>query len=245
MMTSSPRLTSAKRADSLVLASWTFTVRLMSRGLVGRHRLVDLVRLRRRVKLRSSGTTEYPIGICCCSEGRATEGAAMDHHTHHGPHHHDSHAAPATSATPAEHSATTTHPEHADHTGHDHRAHDKHAGHAPAMFRDRFWISLVLTVPVVVYADMVQTWFGYTAPEFPGSTLIAPVLGAVVFAYGGGPFLAGAVRELRDRRPGMMLLIGMAISVAFAASLASSLGLFAVEVWWELSLLIVVMLLGH
>ena len=169
----------------------------------------------------------------------------MDHHTHHGPHHHDSHAAPATSATPAEHSATTTHPEHADHTGHDHRAHDKHAGHAPAMFRDRFWISLVLTVPVVVYADMVQTWFGYTAPEFPGSTLIAPVLGAVVFAYGGGPFLAGAVRELRDRRPGMMLLIGMAISVAFAASLASSLGLFAVEVWWELSLLIVVMLLGH
>ncbi|MBA0126445.1 heavy metal translocating P-type ATPase [Haloechinothrix sp. YIM 98757] len=113
------------------------------------------------------------------------------------------------------------------------------------MFRDRFWLSLVLAVPVVVYAGTVQEWFGYTAPEFPGAGLVAPVLGTVIFLYGGWPFLAGAAAEVRGRRPGMMLLIGMAITVAFAASMAADVGVFAVEVWWELSLLIVIMLLGH
>lgn len=90
------------------------------------------------------------------------------------------------------------------------------------MFRDRFWLSLLLTVPVVFYAHMIQMWFGYTAPHFPGSNLITPVLGTVIFLYGGGPFLVGAVRELRDRQPGMMLLIGMAITVAFVASMTVS-----------------------
>ncbi|PXY22188.1 copper-translocating P-type ATPase [Prauserella muralis] len=113
------------------------------------------------------------------------------------------------------------------------------------MFRDRFWLSLVLTLPVIAYADMIQMWLGYTAPAFPGASLIAPVLGTAIFAYGGWPFLVGAVAEIRDRAPGMMLLIGMAISVAYVASLAASIGLFEVEVWWELSLLIVIMLLGH
>ncbi|WP_199432875.1 heavy metal translocating P-type ATPase [Qaidamihabitans albus] len=140
-------------------------------------------------------------------------------------------------------------PHHAGHAGGEahagHGGHDKHAGHSPAMFRDRFWLSLVLTVPVVLYAHMIQMWLGYTAPAFPGSELIAPVLGTVIFAYGGWPFLVGAVAEVRERAPGMMLLIGMAISVAYVASLTASLGLFAVEVWWELSLLIVIMLLGH
>ncbi len=135
------------------------------------------------------------------------------------------------------------HAEHSEHPGHG--AHDKHAGHSPAMFRDRFWLSLVLTIPVVGYAHMIQMWFGYTAPHFPGSDLIAPVLGTVIFLYGGWPFLVGAVAEVRNRQPGMMLLIGMAITVAFVASMTASLGLFAVEVWWELSLLIVIMLLGH
>ncbi|MPY77893.1 MAG: heavy metal translocating P-type ATPase [Actinophytocola sp.] len=142
--------------------------------------------------------------------------------------------------------ATAEHDNHGGHGGHGgHEGHDKHAGHSPAMFRDRFWLSLALTIPVVFYAHMIQAWFGYTAPHFPGSDLIAPVLGTAIFFYGGWPFVVGAVREIRDRQPGMMLLIGMAISVAFVASMTASLGLFAVEVWWELSLLIVIMLLGH
>jgi Cu2+-exporting ATPase len=112
------------------------------------------------------------------------------------------------------------------------------------VFRDRFWLTLVLTVPVVAFSGMFQALAGYRA-AFPGSQLISPVFGTVIFCYGGWPFLAGAVTEVRSRRPGMMLLIGMAITVAFAASLATSIGWFSVEVWWELALLIAVMLLGH
>jgi Cu2+-exporting ATPase len=145
---------------------------------------------------------------------------------------------------------------HAGHGAHDgHRqdsgkvaGHGAHAGghgdHA-AMFRDRFWWSLLLAAPVVVYSDMVAHLLGYRPPAFPGSAVIPPVLGSAIFLYGGWPFLTGAVAEARNRQPGMMLLIGMAITVAFAASLATSLGLFSVEVWWELALLIVIMLLGH
>jgi len=125
-----------------------------------------------------------------------------------------------------------------DHDGHDHGDH-------VAMFRDRFWLSLALSVPIVVWAPMIQAWFGYTAPAFPGSALLAPVLGTVVFLYGGWPFLRGGWHEARTREPGMMLLIAMAITVAYGASMATSLGLFDQEVWWELALLIVVMLLGH
>lgn len=123
--------------------------------------------------------------------------------------------------------------------------HDKHAGHSIAMFRDRFWLSLALTFPVAFYSEMIQEWFGYRAPVFPGSDWIAPVLGTVIFVYGGSPFLVGAVGEARDRQPGMMLLIGMAITVAFFASAATTLGWFDLEFWWELAALITVMLLGH
>jgi len=104
---------------------------------------------------------------------------------------------------------------------------------------------LLLAVPVVIYSEMVQHLLGYHPPAFPGSDLISPVLGTAVFIYGGAPFLTGAVAEARSRQPGMMLLIGMAITVAFAASMATELGWFTVEVWWELALLIVIMLLGH
>ena len=124
-------------------------------------------------------------------------------------------------------------------------AHDKHAGHSVAMFRDRFWLSLLLTLPVVFFSEMIQEWFGYTAPTFPGSDWVAPVLGTFIFVYGGSPFLKGAVGELRDRQPGMMLLIGMAIVVAFVASAATTLGWFDLEFWWELAALITIMLLGH
>ncbi len=135
---------------------------------------------------------------------------------------------------------------HGAHDGHGGAGgHDKHAGHSPAMFRDRFWLSLLLTLPVVFYSSMIQEWFGYTAPQFPFSDWIAPVLGTVIFVYGGAPFLKGALQEARDRQPGMMLLIGMAITVAFVASAATTLGFFDLEFWWELAALIAIMLLGH
>jgi P-type Cu2+ transporter len=139
-----------------------------------------------------------------------------------------------------------THHEHHHHAGHSgNGGHDKHAGHSVAMFRDRFWLSLVLTLPVVFYSEMIQEWFGYTAPSFPGSDWIAPVLGTVIFVYGGSPFLKGAVQEAKDRQPGMMLLIGMAITVAFVASAATTFGWFDLDFWWELAALITIMLLGH
>ncbi|GAA3259618.1 copper-translocating P-type ATPase [Dactylosporangium siamense] len=112
------------------------------------------------------------------------------------------------------------------------------------MFRRKFWLTLALTVPIVATSHMVMGWLGYQL-DFPGMDLVGPVLGTVVFTYGGWPFLAGAVSELRDRAPGMMLLISMAITVAYIASLATSLGWFDLEFWWELAALVTIMLLGH
>lgn len=112
------------------------------------------------------------------------------------------------------------------------------------MFRRRFGWSLLLTVPIVLTSDMVMGWFGYDL-EFPGRSLVGPVLGTVVFGWAGWPFLSGGVAEARTRRPGMMLLIAMAISVAYAASLANSLGWFDEDFWWELAALVTIMLLGH
>src|SRR5262245_33935606 len=132
-----------------------------------------------------------------------------------------------------------------EHAHHDaHAGHDKHAGHDPEMFRRRFWLSLVLTIPLVVTSEMVMDWFGYSL-DLPGQKVLAPVLGSIVFLWGGQPFLAGALAELRARQPGMMLLIGMAITVAYAASMATSLGWFDLDFWWELAALVTIMLLGH
>lgn len=139
--------------------------------------------------------------------------------------------------------AATTHT--ADAAPSDHGGHDKHEGHSVAMFRERFWLTLALTVVVMAYSETIQDWFGFTAPIFPGSDWVAPVLGTVIFIYGGRPFLVGGWREVRDRRPGMMLLISLAIVVAYAASVATSLGWFDLEFWWELAALITIMLLGH
>jgi Cu2+-exporting ATPase len=113
------------------------------------------------------------------------------------------------------------------------------------MFRDKFWLSLLLTVPVVFWSTEVQHWFGYHAPAFSGSRFIPAVLGTIIFVYGGKVFIQGAWHELSGRQPGMMTLITLAIVVAFTASLAATLGFFEVDVWWELSTLISVMLLGH
>ena len=133
-----------------------------------------------------------------------------------------------------------------DHSAHGGRsAHDKHAGHDPEAFRRQFWVVLALTIPVVMWSEEVQHWLGFMAPSFPGSEWIPPILGTVVFLYGGRVFLSGARTELGDRQPGMMTLISLAIVVAFVASWAATLGLFEVEVWWELATLITVMSLGH
>ncbi|TVU62007.1 copper-translocating P-type ATPase [Paenarthrobacter nitroguajacolicus] len=136
---------------------------------------------------------------------------------------------------------------HEDRDDHAVHSHGQHAGHSTAMFKDRFWLTLALSVPVVYFSPMFGHLLGYMPPEFPGSAWIPPVLGTVIFLYGGMPFLKGGLNELKSRQPGMMLLISMAITVAFAASWATSLriGNFDLDFWWELALLVAIMLLGH
>ncbi|RUL87032.1 heavy metal translocating P-type ATPase [Tautonia sociabilis] len=153
----------------------------------------------------------------------------------HGHQQHDHHA----HGDHAPRSHTAAHDE-------DHAGHDKHAGHSVAMFRDKFWLTLLLTVPTVIWSGMIQQWFGYTAPRFPGSAYIAAAFGTIVYFYGGWPFLQGGYRELRDRLPGMMTLISLAITVAFLYSVLVTLGLVAgMDLWWELATLVAIMLLGH
>ena len=139
------------------------------------------------------------------------------------------------------------HPHSALDEDHHVHGHGEHAGHSTAMFRDRFWWSLILSIPVVIFSPMVAHLLGYHLPAFPGSTWIPPVLGTIIFVYGGTPFLKGGWKELKSRQPGMMLLIAMAITVAFVASWVTTLGLggFELDFWWELALLVTIMLLGH
>ncbi|MDX1745756.1 MAG: HAD-IC family P-type ATPase, partial [Halobacteriales archaeon] len=152
----------------------------------------------------------------------------IDHDTH------EQHAA-------AEH----VHEGHDHGAGHeDHRAYTDHSGHEQ-MFRRRFWVSLVLSVPVIFFSEFIQDVFGYTAPIFPGSLWITPVLSVIVFAYGGVPFLSMARTELENREPGMMMLISLAITVAFVYSVASLFLEGTTPFFWELVTLIDIMLLGH
>jgi P-type Cu2+ transporter len=144
---------------------------------------------------------------------------------------HDHHHGSAAVTEPSAHHAHGGHDEHADHAGHD-----------PEMFRRRFWLTLALSIPVVFTSEMVMDWLGY---DLAGVAWVGPVLGTVVFLYGGDPFLRGGVDEARRRKPGMMLLIAGAITVAWTASMATSLGWFDLEFWWELATLVTIMLLGH
>lgn len=163
-----------------------------------------------------------------------------------------------------EHALATSHNGvHANHDDHGERAvhdsgphHDDHAGHGGhaghgadhvAVFRKLFWINLIIAIPVIAFSTMFAMLLGYAVPDVPGARWIAPLLGTVMYVVGGRPFLTGAVSEIRSRKPGMMLLIGLAITVAFFASWGASLGLLhhELEFWWELALLIVIMLLGH
>jgi len=142
------------------------------------------------------------------------------------------------------HSAPSGHDSHPGPSGHG--GHTGHGDHVQR-FRRLFWVMLLLAVPVVALSPMFGMLLGYQIPAAGPLAWAPPVLGTVLYAWGGSPFLAGAAGELRDRRPGMMLLIGLAISVAFLASWGATLGLLShtLEFWWELALLIVIMLLGH
>jgi P-type Cu2+ transporter len=179
-----------------------------------------------------------------------------ERHDHHGP----ADAAPGRPQPPTERvpreqgtsahlgdRATRSGPggDQAAHGRHEAGGHDKHAGHSVEMFRDRFWLTLALTVPTLIWSHELQAWLRYTAPVFPGSDYIAPVFGTAVYVYGGRVFLQGAVQELRQRLPGMMTLIALAITVAFVFSLAVTLGYEGMALWWELSTLVTIMLLGH
>lgn len=157
----------------------------------------------------------------------------MHDHSHHDSHHHhhgDNHA-------PRGHSDSSSRPD---------DSHDHHKGHDPEQFRRKFWLSLVLSIPVVYWSSHIQSLIGYDAPTFTGSDWIAPVLATFVFIYGGVVFLQGALQELGARLPGMMTLISLAILVAFSFSWTVQGGLIdAQPLWWELATLVVIMLLGH
>jgi P-type Cu2+ transporter len=186
--------------------------------------------------LPSEPASDGPVpGAAPRSERRA--GSAHEQHAHHA---HGGVTAKQ-SAAHASHAAGGLAVD--EHAAHD--SHDKHAGHSVAMFRDKFWLSLALTVPTLVWGHMLQRALGYTAPTFPGAHFIPAAFGTAVFLYGGTPFLLGAVGEIKARLPGMMTLIALAISVAFVFSAAVLLGFPGMPLWEELATLVTIMLLGH
>jgi Cu2+-exporting ATPase len=128
---------------------------------------------------------------------------------------------------------------------HSHHEHDKHAGHSVAMFKDKFWLSLILTIPVLVYSEMIQHWLNFTPPSFPGSEYVPFVLSTIIFFYGGLVFIKGAWGEIKAKMPGMMTLISMAIITAYAYSVATQFWLSGEGFFWELATLVTIMLLGH
>jgi Cu2+-exporting ATPase len=125
-----------------------------------------------------------------------------------------------------------------------HAAHTDHTGHEE-MFRRRFWVCLLLTIPVLLYSSHIQMLLGFEMPSFPGSRWIVSVLGTAIFLYGGLPFLQMAVPEIRNRKPGMMTLISLAITVAFVYSLVTVFVPIGADFFWELATLVTIMLLGH
>ena len=142
------------------------------------------------------------------------------------------------------HSQQNHHSEHEHHGHGGHGGHDKHAGHSPEIFKRRFFICLILTLPVLYFSTQLQNWLGYQAITFPGSNWVNPTLGIIIYFYGGWVFLRGAWQRLHSK-VGMMTLIALAITVAFIYSLAVSLGLQGKPFYWELVTLVDIMLLGH
>lgn len=133
-----------------------------------------------------------------------------------------------------------------EHSQHEHRQeHDKHAGHSVAMFKDKFWLSLLLTIPVLVYSEMISSWFNFTPPSFTGSEYVPFALSTVIFFYGGLVFIKGAVSEIKAKLPGMMTLISLAIITAYVYSVATQFFIEGEGFFWELATLVTIMLLGH
>lgn len=157
-------------------------------------------------------------------------GAKKEAHSHHGHHQHHDHK---------EHSHHSE-----NHNQHSDSGYDKHEGHHTHDFLKRFWISLIITVPILLLSEMIQEWFGFTV-VFPGDKYVLLVLGTIMYIYGGMPFLKGMVDEIKAKAIGMMTLVAIAISVAYIYSVAVVLGLPGMDFFWELATLIVIMLLGH
>src|SRR5690606_10764908 len=189
----------------------------------------------------------------------AEPGGVMSEHQHHDEHEHHGHGAGLETSAARATQPGVAHDDHAghdhaghDHAGHDHGAHDHsahdhgahdhggHAGHDPAQFRKLFWISLLLTVPTLVFSTGLQGILGLGGPRFPGSEWIPAVFGAAITVIGGRIFLTGAWHELRGKSPGMMTLISLAIVVSFGYSTAVMFGLPGMDFWWELSTLITI-----
>jgi P-type Cu2+ transporter len=160
-------------------------------------------------------------------------------HEHHAHHDHSAHAASAMSEQVSAHVT--------DHSGHHpHTDHSSHAGHSEAIFARPFWISLALTIPVLIYGHLFQELFSYTAPRFPGSDYLPLVLSSIIYWYGGWIFLSSAIGEIKRRAPGMMTLVALAISTAYIYSVAATFGLVSgMDFYWELATLVTIMLLGH
>ncbi len=181
-----------------------------------------------------------------------TDSHTKHEHDKHAEMDHSQHTGPSSKAKTEHNSHATTmtggHDMHAMHgaakTQDDHAGHIDHSGHED-MFRKRFWISLLLSIPVLLYTPMLQMWFGFMMPEFMGSQWVMPLFSIIVFFYGGVPFIQMAIPEIRNRQPGMMLLISLAISVSFIYSLAAIILNLGEGFFWELVTLIDIMLLGH
>src|SRR5688572_19754545 len=177
-----------------------------------------------------------------------------DPHEMHKGHHHEAmdHGQHTSQPQDAVKFTDSSQPTHAGHEMHgaassltnEHANHADHSGHED-VFRKRFWVSLLLSIPVLLYTPMLQMWFGFMMPEFVGSRWVMPLFAVIVFVYGGVPFIQMAVPEIRNRQPGMMLLISLAISVSFIYSLAALFFNLGEGFFWELVTLIDIMLLGH
>ncbi|MBT4308843.1 MAG: heavy metal translocating P-type ATPase, partial [Anaerolineae bacterium] len=172
--------------------------------------------------------------------------------------HHDTREETNEYAAHQEHDQHEDHQVHGGHEGHQNHAdqsshkegQDEHAGHTDhggheQMFRQRFWISSLISIPVLLYSPSIQNWLGFSMPIFPGSDLITPLLAVIIFFYGGLPFLKMAVPEINNRKPGMMTLISLAIGVAFIYSIVALFLPTESGFFWELVTLIDIMLLGH
>ena len=169
----------------------------------------------------------------------------MSEHDHHQHTEHGHHPAPASHSASAHTRHHVTAEKHDDaHGSHGGTGHDKHAGHNVADFRKRFFICLIVTIPVLLLSHMIQQWLGFNI-GFPGDRYVLAILSTFIFLYGGYPFLRGLYDEVKNNAIGMMTLIGVAITVAWAYSVAVTFGLQGMDFYWEMATLIDIMLIGH